>query len=81
MPLTKPLQRPRLQTPEPAPQRRACRRNSEVLAGQAGAGLDHGQSQLQTSGQEIAMHTPVDYSRYQTLRITRRGPQDSIIDL
>ena len=23
----------------------------------------------------------VDYSRYQTLRITRRGPQDSIIDL
>lgn len=27
------------------------------------------------------MHTPVDYSRYETLRITRRGPQDSIIDL
>ncbi len=30
---------------------------------------------------ENTMPTPVDYSRYQTLRITRRGPQDSIIDL
>ena len=25
--------------------------------------------------------TPVDYSRYQTLNITRRGPNNSVIDL